>query len=275
MSQFVASPSSVPFCSFSAHSRQTTQRKENRPTASLRRQLHLLRISQGSSTATMTTMLRSLLIVAVAFIGGGAAFQSIPSSRVPQTSAFVASKFSWTPALRVVKGKGDFDDIEDVNYDGNVDWDGEWKKVVSQQSEKVDRPGNDFYKNDAEKVVIKSVNKVAEGVVKARDSLPRVEAPNIKSLQGDWKASSSDCLLIAVHQNETLGSSQFMSYRKTLSGLLRYFFTLYIFASEFHLSLISYLYLQNDDAVLDWNPCCDQCWIVSSRWGRRINFLRQ
>jgi len=157
-------------------------------------------------------MLRSLLIVAVAFIGGGAAFQSIPSSRVPQTSAFVASKFSWTPALRVVKGKGDFDDIEDVNYDGNVDWDGEWKKVVSQQSEKVDRPGNDFYKNDAEKVVIKSVNKVAEGVVKARDSLPRVEAPNIKSLQGDWKFWIGILVVISVGSSLLAGGGGSTSF---------------------------------------------------------------
>lgn len=72
-------------------------------------------------------------------------------------------------------------------YEGSVDWDAEWKKVVDDRDQPSQRPGN--YKTPAEIAAIKATNKVAKNVFDAsqdmKSNLP--SAPSIRSLQGDWR----------------------------------------------------------------------------------------
>jgi hypothetical protein len=72
-------------------------------------------------------------------------------------------------------------------YQGSVDWDAEWKKVVENRDQPPTRPGN--YKSPAEIAAIKATNKVAKNVFDAsqdmKSNLP--SAPSIRSLQGDWR----------------------------------------------------------------------------------------
>lgn len=72
-------------------------------------------------------------------------------------------------------------------YEGSVDWDDEWKKVVQDQGQPARRPGN--YKSQAEIATIKATNKVAKNVFEAskeaQAKLP--SAPSFRSLQGDWR----------------------------------------------------------------------------------------
>ena len=68
-------------------------------------------------------------------------------------------------------------------FEGSVDWDEEWKKVVSGRDQPTKRPGN--YKSQAEIQAIKTTNKVAKNVFEAKSKLP--SPPSIRSLQGDWK----------------------------------------------------------------------------------------
>ncbi|KAL7543323.1 hypothetical protein ACHAXR_012635 [Thalassiosira sp. AJA248-18] len=72
-------------------------------------------------------------------------------------------------------------------YEGSVDWDSEWKKVVENKDQPSQRPGK--YKSQAEISAIKTTNKVAKNVFDAtnemKESLPK--APSIRSLQGDWR----------------------------------------------------------------------------------------
>mmetsp|Transcript_21094 Transcript_21094/g.50906 ORF Transcript_21094/g.50906 Transcript_21094/m.50906 type:complete len:182 (-) Transcript_21094:326-871(-) len=72
-------------------------------------------------------------------------------------------------------------------YEGSVDWDAEWKKVVDDRDQPSQRPGN--YKSPAEIAAIKATNKVAKNVFDAsqdmKSNLP--SAPSIRSLQGDWR----------------------------------------------------------------------------------------
>lgn len=72
-------------------------------------------------------------------------------------------------------------------YSGDVDWDGEWKKVVaSQGTGDVNRPiGN--YKSDAEIAAIRATNKATEAAAKAAS---KVDVPSFDQLKGDWKVSS-------------------------------------------------------------------------------------
>lgn len=72
-------------------------------------------------------------------------------------------------------------------YEGSVDWDAEWKKVVEDRDQPAERPGK--YKTQAEIAAIKATNKVAKNVYEAsreaKSKLP--SAPSIRSLQGDWR----------------------------------------------------------------------------------------
>lgn len=74
-------------------------------------------------------------------------------------------------------------------YDGDVDWDSEWKKVVQNQDQPSERPGKDFYKNDVEKAIGKTAKAAQEQISK----IPKVKVdmpsqPRVPmSLSGDAK----------------------------------------------------------------------------------------
>eukprot|EP00584_Thalassiosira_punctigera_P008975 CAMPEP_0172525752 /NCGR_PEP_ID=MMETSP1067-20121228/770_1 /TAXON_ID=265564 ORGANISM="Thalassiosira punctigera, Strain Tpunct2005C2" /NCGR_SAMPLE_ID=MMETSP1067 /ASSEMBLY_ACC=CAM_ASM_000444 /LENGTH=144 /DNA_ID=CAMNT_0013309091 /DNA_START=272 /DNA_END=703 /DNA_ORIENTATION=+ len=78
------------------------------------------------------------------------------------------------------------EEIVGETYEGSVDWDAEWKKVVEDRDQPTERPGS--YKSQAEIAAIKATNKVAKNVYdasrEAKAKLP--SAPSIRSLQGDW-----------------------------------------------------------------------------------------
>lgn len=52
------------------------------------------------------------------------------------------------------------EEIVGESYEGSVDWDAEWKKVVEDRDQPAQRPGN--YKSQAEIGAIKATNKVAK-----------------------------------------------------------------------------------------------------------------
>jgi hypothetical protein len=80
----------------------------------------------------------------------------------------------------------DFPPEEDsAAYKGDIDWDGEWKKVVAKQNMPQKRPGKDFYKSDAEIAAIRAANLATEQANKVASNIPQV--PEWRSLQGDWK----------------------------------------------------------------------------------------
>ena len=78
----------------------------------------------------------------------------------------------------------------DDEYSGEIDWDAEWQKVVKENEGgggAGKRPGEDFYKSDAEKAAIRATNAVAEKVAKVKVQAPAFKPPEIRSLQGDWR----------------------------------------------------------------------------------------
>lgn len=79
------------------------------------------------------------------------------------------------------------EEIVGDKYEGSVDWDAEWKKVVNDQNQPAERPGK--YKSQVEISAIKATNKVAKNVYDAskdmKASMP--SPPSIRSLQGDWR----------------------------------------------------------------------------------------
>jgi len=77
----------------------------------------------------------------------------------------------------------------------SVDWDAEWKKVVQEQKSgespkrpsetSSKRPGEGYYKSEAEIAAIRAANKATEQVNRAAAKMPSL--PSWSSLQGDWK----------------------------------------------------------------------------------------
>lgn len=86
------------------------------------------------------------------------------------------------------KGAGSSEDeIVGEKYEGLVDWDAEWQKVVQNRDQPTQRPGN--YKSPVEIAAIKATNKVAKNVFDASQDMKSKmpSAPSFQSLQGDWR----------------------------------------------------------------------------------------
>ena len=87
------------------------------------------------------------------------------------------------------KGAGSSEEeiVGEEKYEGSVDWDAEWQKVVQNRDQPTQRPGN--YKSPVEIAAIKATNKVAKNVFDAsrdmKSNMPN--APSFQSLQGDWR----------------------------------------------------------------------------------------
>jgi hypothetical protein len=141
------------------------------------------------STTAKSSFLFSCLLLVVAVSSFQSSHNTCNNNFVRPTSASVCIRR--TPAHTQLNEKGGRPEFEvgDEEYSGDIDWDGEWAKVV-KESGKTDRPGKDFYKSDAERATIKAVNKAAEQVAKVKVQTPSFKPPPIRSLQGDWRVSS-------------------------------------------------------------------------------------
>ena len=134
------------------------------------------------STKSSFVLSGLLLVVAVS------SFQPAQNNFVRPTSASIRRRTpAHTTQLNEKAGRPEFE-VGDEEYSGDIDWDGEWAKVV-KEADKKDRPGKDFYKSDAERATIKAVNKAAEQVAKVKVQAPSFKPPPIRSLQGDWRVS--------------------------------------------------------------------------------------
>jgi len=100
------------------------------------------------------------------------------------------------------------DEVIGEQYEGSVDWDDEWKKVVQNRDQPEERPGK--YKSQAEIATIKATNKVAKNVYEAsqeaKAKLPT--APSIRSLQGDWRFWIGILLIVSFGLSVLSATSQ-------------------------------------------------------------------
>jgi len=87
-------------------------------------------------------------------------------------------------------------------YDGDVDWDAEWKKVVKNQDQPDQRPGKDFYKNDVEKAIGKTAKAAQEQISK----IPKVKVEMPQS-RGPMVLSDDAKLWLAIIVIVSIGSA--------------------------------------------------------------------
>uniref|UniRef100_A0A7S3PWT8 Uncharacterized protein n=1 Tax=Chaetoceros debilis TaxID=122233 RepID=A0A7S3PWT8_9STRA len=102
------------------------------------------------------------------------------------------------------KVSGDNDDGGDFksttpgedNYESDIDWDAEWKKVVETKGQdSSSRPGKDFYKNDVQRAAAKASRQASDQISKVKIVKPDI---NIRSLQGDPKFWIGMLALISI-----------------------------------------------------------------------------
>lgn len=129
-------------------------------------------------------MLNVNQVVIIAFVlliqlGSSLGFQA-PASRI---------SFSASSSLLAIKSdESDFPPEED-GFESDIDWDNEWKKVVQNEGKLGgggSRPGNDFYKSEAEISAIKAANKAAMKAAEVTSSVTS-SMPQMSSFTGDWK----------------------------------------------------------------------------------------
>lgn len=116
-------------------------------------------------------------------LGSSFGFQSIAPSR----SLACSNRMDTMRA--VINEENDFPPEEDSSYESSVDWDSEWKKVVQSEGKMSSgdaRPGQDFYKSEAEIAAIKAANKAAAKASEVTSSVTD-NLPQLSSFTGDWK----------------------------------------------------------------------------------------
>lgn len=109
--------------------------------------------------------------------------------------------FHWDITTALFSENNDNNDEFNVGetYEGDVDWDAEWKKVVTNQDQPDERPGKDFYKNDVEKVIGKTAKAAQEQISKIPKVKVEMPQPRIPmSLSGDAKLWLAVIVIISI-----------------------------------------------------------------------------
>ena len=73
----------------------------------------------------------------------------------------------------------------DDEYKGDIDWDAEWKKVVTNKDQPKERPGQ--YKTDLEIAATKAKVAAEKKLMSVKQETRRMT--NFNTLKGDWKVS--------------------------------------------------------------------------------------
>ena len=101
-----------------------------------------------------------------------------------------------TDNRRLLSTSPDIPPGDDDDYKGTIDWDAEWKKVVENKSQPKQRPGQGYYKSDAEIAVTKVVNKASQKAVDASKNFPRIRVNG--DLSRDWRVWIGILVIISV-----------------------------------------------------------------------------
>ncbi|KAG7363142.1 hypothetical protein IV203_026502 [Nitzschia inconspicua] len=129
------------------------------------------------------------------------------SARIQPLTTRSSGTSSATPAVATVffaqKGEESYSDLppeESTEYTGSVDWDAEWKKVVANEGKLQggkERPGQGYYRSEAEIQAIKAANAASEKLVKAGSSVTNA-LPDFRSLSGDWRFWIAILALVSI-----------------------------------------------------------------------------
>lgn len=147
----------------------------------------------------MITVLYLLCFLALAQLQAGSSFQLTPS-RTPLSTQIQKATHQSTPITTTsLHGELNKDDENDFgnaggdSYEGDIDWDAEWKKVVEKRDQPSSRPGK--YKTDVERALLQTTKATGEQIKKVKIVKPDI---NIRSLQGDARVCDEDFVHVLV-----------------------------------------------------------------------------
>ena len=131
----------------------------------------------------MKSSLTLTLLVALATITTTNAFAPTSTYAMTHRSTVAAMRSS---ALFVGSGEEGESTPGGDSYEGDIDWDAEWAKVVKENksNSSTKRPGSDFYKNDAQRAAVKASRAASEQINKVKIVKPDI---NLRMLTGDAK----------------------------------------------------------------------------------------
>ena len=126
----------------------------------------------------------------------------------PRTQFDTSCRFSASSRTATALFSGDdnnnYSDLpppeESAEYTGSVDWDAEWKKVVQSEGKlenNQERPGQGYYKSEAEIQAIKAANEASKKISEASSSVTSA-LPDFRSLSGDWRFWIAILALVSV-----------------------------------------------------------------------------
>jgi hypothetical protein len=123
-------------------------------------------------------------------------------SRSSSYHSYVVS--THTQSALFAGGEENYSDLpppeESAEYTGSIDWDAEWKKVVANEGKLVgqkERPGQGYYKSEAEIQAIKAANEASKKLAEAGNSVTN-SLPDVRSLSGDWRFWIAILALVSV-----------------------------------------------------------------------------
>ena len=97
---------------------------------------------------------------------------------------------------------------ENIDFDSDIDWDAEWKKVASGQQDGVKRPSGRA-KTEIELAAIRAKKNAETQLYKAQGEARKIKyKTNWRSLQGDWKFWLAVLAIISVATSLISASGQ-------------------------------------------------------------------
>ena len=114
-------------------------------------------------------------------------------SFLAKRNVFYTKSFRNDAAYMTQGGFEDFPPQEEDEYQGEVDWDAEWKKVVTNKNQPQQRPGE--YKSDLEIAATKAKVAAEKKIISAKNEAKKMT--DFNSLKGDWKVCLR-CVLLSL-----------------------------------------------------------------------------
>ena len=147
----------------------------------------------SSLLSTMHSAIQYTTLIVASVLISVKAFQ--PSSSIAQRNFNLNIQRTNSNLQALSDNDGDTTPSGD-SYEGNIDWDAEWAKVVKDKETNKNtgssRPGQDYYKNDAQRVAVKASKVASEQINKVKIVKPDI---NLKMLSGDARFWIAICEL--------------------------------------------------------------------------------
>ncbi len=154
-------------------------------------------MQSSTSRYSCIALMITLLVITTTFADAFQPSSSLSTLTTRRTASNARSIMKRQPLYDNNTGSGEDEETTPggESYDGDIDWDAEWAKVVKEKGKEIDRPGKDFYKNDAQRAAARASRVASEQISKVKIVKPDV---NLRMLTGDTKFWIAICKFLLL-----------------------------------------------------------------------------